>query len=76
MLHDVLHGTADLYEVIKYHRERGTAMIPHVFKSVLYQLLVSCREAVGTAGGRPALAAGLGVLWAQFPAPSIFATTG
>lgn len=33
------YAETDLYEVIKYHRERGTAMIPHVFKSVLYQLL-------------------------------------
>lgn len=35
----ILPGTADLYEVIKYHRERGSAMLHHVFKSAMYQLL-------------------------------------
>jgi hypothetical protein len=29
---------ADLYDVIKHHRERGTAMLPHVFKSAMYQV--------------------------------------
>lgn len=28
----------DLYDVIKHHRERGTAMLPHVFKSAMHQV--------------------------------------
>ena len=28
----------DLYEVVRHHRERGTAMLPHVFKSAMYQV--------------------------------------
>ncbi|KAL4855931.1 Cyclin-dependent kinase E-1 [Chlorella vulgaris] len=33
------YAETDLYEVIKYHRERGSAMLHHVFKSAMYQLL-------------------------------------
>jgi hypothetical protein len=35
----LLTCTADLYDVIKHHRERQSAMLPHVFKSAMYQLL-------------------------------------
>jgi len=30
-------GPPDVYDGIKHLRERGTAMLPHVFKSVMYQ---------------------------------------
>ncbi|KAL4425063.1 hypothetical protein ABPG77_001841 [Micractinium sp. CCAP 211/92] len=33
------YAETDLYDVIKHHRERQSAMLPHVFKSAMYQLL-------------------------------------
>lgn len=36
--YELLHRAvppADLYDVIKHHRERQSAMLPHVFKSAM-----------------------------------------
>ncbi|PSC68202.1 calcium-translocating P-type PMCA-type [Micractinium conductrix] len=33
------YADTDLYDVIRHHREHQTAMYPHIFKSVMYQLL-------------------------------------